>query len=462
MPEQQHMIERMLITVSATRPALAAQLQQQLGYRLHTGGLLRQLQVLLDNLVKEEEYVEIPQLVISLDCADETDFHTQFVAQLTQAIQEQLRGKTMDSKTGEKATEGIVLQSSEAYATTVRLFFLKYGIRAFFHGKDMLTALHRELQELPERELPALEQLLKKAGREAPVVWQRLYYILGAIGMKQFFLRTFACNEKRLQVLLKEVLVKPEKRMAGIAVGTTGGVTRTSSQQEYTGDVPDTLLKDGALWQALFQRMLTDEKRIDQIERMSVEQAFPHVQEAAAKGSLSQAATERELTAQLQQGFYIENAGLVLLWMECGRLFRTLGYVADRQFISEAAQQQAILLLHYIFCGTTEGVEEAWLLNKLLCVWPLHLPVDPALAPDEAAQQAADEMLSAYLEGWRKDRKFSAAWFRTAFLQREGRLYSRPDGHWMLEVHSRTEDILINKVSMVRYTWMSKILFVQW
>jgi hypothetical protein len=507
-PEQQHIIGRMEVQVNASQPLLATQLQQQLGYRLHTADFSRQLAALLDGLVGENEYIEIPALSISLECTDETDFHLQLLSQLSAAIKEQLTAQQSDS---------IILPNSSAYTEMLQLFFLKYGIRAFYNGGDMITAFQADLKALADREQPELEQLLKKAGKADAVVWTRLYYLLGAAGMKKFFLRTFGCNEAALQALMQQTFVR-----TGATMPFTGS-TPTAAGTAST-DSPDTLLPDANQWPVLFQYMLAGNEMplfVSTVTNTGKNVTSPGSVTAASAAPPEAIAVS--LAAQLQRGLQIENAGLVLLWMECGRLFRTLGYVVDRQFVDEIAQQRAILLLHYICYGKggaggespasggkstsdkggasgeeatndtgdtsgeentngndgandkggaggeentnsndVTGGEENWLLNKLLCDWPLHMPVDPALAPDQAAQEAAEEMLIAYLEAWRKDRKFSAGWFSTAFLQREGQLSRRNDGAWILTVNARTEDIIINKVSMVKYAWMPQILYVQW
>jgi Contractile injection system tape measure protein len=441
----------MEVQVNAPQPLLATQLQQQLGYRLHTADFSRQLAALLDGLVHENEYIEIPSLAISLECSDEAEFNQQLLSQLAVAIKEQLTTPHPDN---------MILPNSAAYTEMLQLFFLKYGIRAFYNGEDLITALQAELKVLPDREQPQLEKLLKKAGKNDPVVWARLYYLLGAAGMKKFFLRTFACQEDTLQALIRQESGRTDKPVISTATPGSNAAPATTT----TTDGAITLSPDVHQWPLLFQYMLAGNEIPPPVSATtSNNEAVTPSHSAGATPAISPVEAAVSLTAQLQRGLQIENAGLVLLWMECGRLFRTLGYVADRQFVDETTQQRAILLLHYICYGEDgAGNEEDWLLNKLLCNWPLHMPVDPELRPGQAEKGAATDMLTAYLEAWRKDRKFSAAWFSTAFLQREGQLSRRSDGVWTLTVAARTEDIIINKVSMVKYAWMPQILYVQW
>ncbi|MBS0029996.1 contractile injection system tape measure protein [Chitinophaga sp. 22321] len=453
MSDRQHIIGRMEVQVNASEPLLATQVQQQLGYRLHTAAFMQQLDAVLNEAAGEYEYIEIPTLTVSLECAGEVDFQSQLLQQLAAAIREQV---------SQRQTAGIVMANGNAYTLAVKQFFLKYGIRAFYNGKDILAALHEEIKELPVKEQPALEQLLKQAGRETPLLWRRLYYLLGAAGIQQFFLRTFGSSEAALELLVIQTLTRMGKWP--IASTPAAKVIRDGAAVTTLSPVlSPALLEDALLWEACFRYML-EGNDIKALPAAMVASAPALKKENSKQGiTADPEETAIELSAQLQNGLFVENAGLVLLWMECARLFRTLGYVVERQFTDEVAQQRAILLLHYICYGPDVlGSEEDWLLNKLLCGWPPEIPVDPALAPDDAAQQAAREMLAAYLDTWRKDRKFSAAWFSTAFLQREGVLLRRADGAWVLEVSARTEDVLISKVSMVKYAWMPQILYVRW
>jgi hypothetical protein len=463
MADQQHMIGKIAISINASRPGQAAQLQQQLSYRLHTQGFMQQLETLLNGLVGEDEYLEIPRLTISLQCADEKEFHEQLLKKLSTAINEQVK---------QPAAQNVLLQNDAIYTTAVRAFFLKYGIRAFYNGHDMISVLQQEIKALPLTSQPALEQLLMQVGKTQPQVWIRLYYILGAAGMQQFFLRVFSFTPEALQAMISEQFTLLQQQGILPATAIVNSVVAPSQPSVVVPPAPEL----PQLWQALFLRVLNNVSIVtNKTAPDSAAAAGVTVAGAAAVSAQSDlqrrlqaaatplpAAADAPLNKQLQQGLLIDNAGLVLLWMECGRLFRELGYIVEKRFADETAQQRAILLLHYIAWGDEEKGEEAWLLNKLFCGWALETPVDPSLVPDDTAKQAAEAMMIAYLEAWRKDRKFSTDWLRRSFLQREGLLYDRADENLVLEVSSKTEDILINKVSMVRYAWMPHILFVRW
>ncbi|MEM9824195.1 MAG: contractile injection system tape measure protein [Bacteroidota bacterium] len=77
-----------------------------------------------------------------------------------------------------------------------------------------------------------------------------------------------------------------------------------------------------------------------------------------------------------EEGVLVEKAGLVLLWPYLGSFFRRLGLLDGLQFKDEWAQERAVILSYYLAEETATAEEYLMLVPKLLCAWPLHLPVD--------------------------------------------------------------------------------------
>ncbi|MGX5820947.1 contractile injection system tape measure protein [Chitinophaga lutea] len=442
MSEQEHMIGRLRVEVQAPRLPQVTQLQQELSYRLHTAGFRKALSDLLDTLSGPDDYIEIPHLTITLDCADDEGFQRQLLEKLSAAIKAKHDRPAIVSR-------GETLQG-EAFTAAVRLFFLRYGAAAYYQSRAPLEALQAELRALPAQSQPALEAWIKREASAYPQVWRRLYCILGAEGMRRFFLRTFGLTEDTFVSALEN------DSLAVATVGAVAGLPKRKTARPAAksgtiaqGQVP----QDSIGWEKAGIRLLA---AAQQGKSPLPEEHFVENDEIVP----SRMPDEIGLVAD--KGMPVENAGVVLLWMACARLFYSQGLVEDRRFKDEAAQQQALWLLHYVAAGGTEAAEEALLLPKLLCAWPLHLPADPAFAPDETSRIAAEEMLTSWIAGWRKDRKFSTDWFRDAYLRREGRLLRRADGNWQLEVAAKTEDVLLDRVSVVKYAWMEQLLFVQW
>jgi hypothetical protein len=73
---------------------------------------------------------------------------------------------------------------------------------------------------------------------------------------------------------------------------------------------------------------------------------------------------------------HIDNAGLVLLHPYLPMVFKELGWTdAKNNFINKNFQQKAILFLQFIINGKSKQSEHLLVLNKILCGWPVALPV---------------------------------------------------------------------------------------
>ena len=87
---------------------------------------------------------------------------------------------------------------------------------------------------------------------------------------------------------------------------------------------------------------------------------------------------------------YVFNAGLVLLWPFIGGLFRRLGYVSGKAFVSQEKRERAILLLQFVIDEQhTHPPEHLLPLNKLLCGMHPTDPMEHMAELDENEKQEA-------------------------------------------------------------------------
>ena len=150
-------------------------------------------------------------------------------------------------------------------------------------------------------------------------------------------------------------------------------------------------------------------------------------------------------------------------------LFRSLQVLelTDGQvFRDEAAAARAVLLLEYVATGETETPEPLLALHKLLCGLPLEAPVARRFEPTAAERSAVEGMLQALIAHWKIIGKTSVAGLRSSFLQREGRLEDRGDRGWLLQVQSRSFDMLLDQLpwsyTPLKFPWMAEVLHVEW
>ncbi|MGL5889489.1 MAG: contractile injection system tape measure protein, partial [Bacteroidia bacterium] len=157
------------------------------------------------------------------------------------------------------------------------------------------------------------------------------------------------------------------------------------------------------------------------------------------------------------------------------------GHIENREFISDRAREEAAVLLQLLVTGMPDAdtlngeAEEKWfeehnlLLNKILVGLPLETPL-PGLgmfSPDELEKYAAeaDKALQHAINSWPLLSRTTLAAFREMFLKHEGRL-SAGSGGWDLQIERDSFDVLIDKlpwpISIIRYPWSEKVLYVTW
>jgi hypothetical protein len=165
------------------------------------------------------------------------------------------------------------------------------------------------------------------------------------------------------------------------------------------------------------------------------------------------------------QTYYIENAGLVILWPYLTRFFRNIGLLKDKAFSLEATREKAVLVLQHLATGQAAWPEHRLLLNKLLCGWPPSEPVAKAVDLREADVKAANELLTAIIGHWQALKRTSVDGLRRAFLQREGRI-TRQENGWQLKVQRVSYDVLLDRlpwgIGLVLLPWMQSPVFVEW
>lgn len=172
---------------------------------------------------------------------------------------------------------------------------------------------------------------------------------------------------------------------------------------------------------------------------------------------------ERQQYIEPGEGFYIENAGLILLHPFLPTLFGALE-IADQKELLQP--DRALCLLHYLATGQVKAPEHALILPKVLCDLPVNLPVPAEAHLTKQELEEADALLSAVVRHWEALRDTSIDGLRGNFLLRPGKLSLLEDDSWRLQVEHRTYDILLDQlpwgITLVKLPWMRKMLHTEW
>ena len=163
--------------------------------------------------------------------------------------------------------------------------------------------------------------------------------------------------------------------------------------------------------------------------------------------------------------YYIDNAGVVLLWPFLSRYFSTLNLLKDNKFVNEQSQEKAVVLLQYMVSGNVEPQEHVLLLSKLLCGWPLHRPLLRCIDLTQQDKQESEQLMLSVINHWKALKNTSMDGLRQSFLQREGRLIEKDYG-WDLLIKRTGFDVLLDQlpwgISTIHLSWMKKTVFVEW
>ena len=129
------------------------------------------------------------------------------------------------------------------------------------------------------------------------------------------------------------------------------------------------------------------------------------------------------------------------------------------------AAWRAVALTHAVATGETSPADYLLTFGKLVCGLDVDEPIDdlPEISPKE--QETIEEMLKSVIKTWSIIGNTSVAGLRESFLQRGGQLRAE-DEAWKLQVDEKSFDMLLDKlpwgISMVKYHWMTKPLYVDW
>ena len=169
-----------------------------------------------------------------------------------------------------------------------------------------------------------------------------------------------------------------------------------------------------------------------------------------------------ELTKELADGVFINNAGAVIITPFLYPLFSRLGLHADGSITD---MDKALYTLHYCITGNTKPAEFELILPKILCGAEPGRVTDAEVYLGEEILKEADEMLASIVEHWSALKSTSIEGLRESFLMREGKLSLIKDS-WLLKVEQRAYDMLLQQlpwnISMIKLPWMQNLLKTEW
>lgn len=147
---------------------------------------------------------------------------------------------------------------------------------------------------------------------------------------------------------------------------------------------------------------------------------------------------EEEHSAPLSDGYYVHNAGLVLLSPFIRRFLQYCGAADDQKLLRPG---YAAALLEWLATGRTDIGEEEMVLNKILCGIPLSQTIERVTVIEPAHQEEAASLLNMVITNWPSLKNTSPPGLQASFLHRPGKLSVREnDDNWLLQVERESFD----------------------
>ena len=169
--------------------------------------------------------------------------------------------------------------------------------------------------------------------------------------------------------------------------------------------------------------------------------------------------------ADVEEGIYLNNAGLVLLHPFFESFLNDFDLLTEGQFKNSKSQTLAVHLIHYLATKEEYAAEYELGMEKFLCGWDIDLPIAREVTISEAMKDESETLLLAAIKHWSALKSTSPDGLREGFLQREGKLILNNFQNRLI-LENKAQDVLLSYLpwsySIIKLPWMSDILFTEW
>ena len=496
---QHHIIRQQTLEIHISEEAGAFALQQEVS-RLLREQVVEKLQPVLSALVPGHQFLQLDKLEINLGNVDPFKAPQQFVQQVVQGIEKEVKEKAgsavLASSSGK--TKQPQFLSEKAAVRKQFLHFLETGLLPWWATpveEAKLLEVINEPQALFQQQL----QILFSRQPNAIIRLSKQYkeVVLKAVARQLAIEQWPAINEwiKVMAILLKGKFTKAKTMFWQATIGLLAKepkaeITSLLAHQlqamvtvVHIGEILEVVetLEKGALPNKKSSKSQKGQKQpitpspLKAILSSIAPSKIQQLKSALKKSQLLPKPTiepskhptlpDRQAGIHLEEGIFIQNAGLIMLAPLLPSFFEKTGLVKDKAFINEAAQERAVHLLQYLVTGTDSSPEHELTFNKILCGVPLDTPLEKHISLTTTETTTAQDLLTYVIQEWKALKNSSPATLQQLFLQRPGKLtFDEPN--WTLRVEEQAMDVLLGRLpwgfSIVKLGWMEGMLFGEW
>ncbi len=469
-----HIIGKQIIELNLSNAKNAFHLQHTIS-QLYWQRIIKELEVIFDQIAPGKEVIQINQLEIDLgDLSSEQLLQGTFIKDLKIKIETALT----DLETNKP--QQIKKQSAAQTVFSQWIYFLQNG---FFENHQSIPSKDWENQILRSIEnTSARLSIAQKNIAANPAVLTRLIGHHSTQFLQQLIALFTDLPQHELSSFIEEwqqLLIKGKELEKDKGAMPSGKVIR---HQFWKFAVTTCFVKSekrstdwliGAYLQQNIETPLF--KTICQIVEKE-KQVYPVFQKLVQQKEFWESNHNDELTTHIeepstpqkevaQNTWHIPHAGVILLHPFLVHFFKKLELLEKNTFKSEETQHKAILLMDYLATKTVNIPEYNLVLAKLLCGLPLNTPINYLVQLNTEEKAEAEKLLQAAIDHWGALKKASPDGLREGFLKRTGLLKKLPTG-WKLQIEQQTMDLLLDRLpwglGIVKLLFMEEMLRVEW
>jgi hypothetical protein len=493
-----HIIHKQTVTLEMPESKDSILLQDKVSHLLR-GDLNNAMEAVFDRISANGEVIRIDKLRLDLGEISPANFEVEFKSRLIDELT-----KAMPGIRSENSNNAIVLKPVESLATMLR-YFLEYGRLPWYAGSKQMPEWEAEiLEKFDAAEWKALVEWIRTEAAPGSTIIERLIWqfsdkfivtFLSQSGFDQELVtepelvfndlvlvvkelaeetpsvRRFTAWQMILEAAIKRIpLAKALEEVIGKAVSPNSTIIiKILKKRDWSVRLESPIVRKA------IAEIAKDAAFVARLKKLQPEETGSDVKRNIEPGSEKQEVKkeiEEKRTAESRKApeddgdfIFVQNCGIVILAPFLSPYFAELGLLTDKEFVDEAAQERAVLLLHYLAAGTNEAAEFDLTFQKLLCGLPLDEPLPGEIELTEKEQSETEELLKSVTQHWHPLNNTSIEGLQTSFLQREGKIKELESG-WKLQVETKTVDILLDKLpwgySTIRLPWLSYTIHVEW
>jgi len=489
--QERHIIRKQLIELELPSKEGAIALQRKVS-RLYQEEVVKHLERVFDGLNLNGQILRIPKLEIDLGTISPEQIDRVFVEKCVQEIQKVVEAQAIDFQ-GEAVSDAVSFMEQDV--VDVFLHFLEKGTLPWQANFQKTEQLETRLLEILSPERKVLQQKIIQLLQTEAVALQRLFKQCSLSFLKEMLhiIWTFSPTQQQqiealLETWLERKLTAKEqrnlyfifyKKMLKNKKVSTADVQQL--EQKLLLKLPVNISKT-AIQKIIAQQILTQqalevdvltpkiEKIIQEnqvIDNQALDKPIENAElvENIAKKQFIE--TEESVPEQLEDAYFIENAGLVICAYFLTPLFKGFEWLEEGTFKSKALQERALHLTQYLVSGEENTAEFLLPLNKVLCGIPVNQSTSRHLQLSESEKEEAQNLLQHLIQHWTILGNTSVESLRHTFLQRRGKLiYEKAFSSWLLQVEKTGYDICVEKlpwtISVIKLPWMLERLQVEW